>query len=211
MRFRNNIAGMFSRISPPADTIIYTDAATSTMIMAIILISLSKCQTSKRLFHCCGIRASGAMIQLFPDTSQIYGLELTALVLTVADPRIPLDNSRITRYVDNNNILRALIKADCCRVVISGLTRLFWDICAVWGITHRLERVGIDVNISDIPTRGDEFPFGTDLISDFQFGEQLLKMVSGGIKALTGGYFDPELLVGRLYRHVYARAGEGRT
>ena len=34
-------------------------------------------------------------------------------------------------------------------------------------------------------------------------------MVQEGIKAHTVGYFDPELLVGSFYTHVYAREGVG--
>ena len=116
----------------------------------------------------------------------------------MADRRIPLANSRIARYVGNSNTLSALIKADCFREAISVLSRLFWGICAARGITPWLERVGSNVNISDIPTRGDEFPFLTDLVSDLSFGEQLLEMAKEGIRDQTDGYFDPELLVGML-------------
>ena len=86
-----------------------------------------------------------------------------------------------------------MIKAACFRTVISVLTRLYWDICAVRGITPWLERVDSDVNISDIPTRGDEWPFKTDSVADLSLGGQLLEMVREGIRAQTDGYFGPEL------------------
>ena len=98
-----------------------------------------------------------------------------------------------------------MIEADGSRAVTSVLTRLFWAICAARFITPWLERVGSDVEIPGIPTRGGELPFEKDLVSGLSFGEQLIGMVREGIRAHTDGYFDPELLVGMLYAHVYAR------
>ena len=200
-----------SRHKAFSDVIIYTDAATSTMIMASIVIFRLDFLVSQRIAHCRGIRASADWVHLFSESSLIYGLELTALVLTVADPRIPLNNLCITCYVDNDNTLSALIKADCFRTVIAVSTRLFWAICSVRGMTPWLERVGSPVNISDIPARGAESPFETDSVSDLSFEKELLEMAKEGIKAQSGGYFDPELLVGRLYSHVYARTGGTRS
>ena len=77
------------------------------------------------------------------------------------------------------------------------------------GITPLLGRVDSNVNISDIPTRGANLPFETDQVPDLSFEEQLSVLAKEGIKAQTDGYFDPELLIGRLYSNVYARAGEG--
>ena len=146
----------------------------------------------------------------FSETSLIYGPELTALVLAIAGHRIHLNNSCITMYVDNNCALSALLKASCFRAVISVLTRLLWAICAARGITPRLGRVGSDVNISDIPTMGADLPSEEDQVSDLPTEEQLSVLAKGGVKAQTGGYFDPELLIGGLYSNVYARTGEGR-
>ena len=199
-----------SRHKPFPDFIIYSDAATSAMIMAIVALFRSDFIISHRIAHCCGIRASGAWARLFPETSLIYGLGHTALVLTVAGPRIPLNNIRITCYVDNNNTLAALIKADCFWDFTAVLTRIFRAICAARCITPWLERVGSDVNISGIPARGDELPFGAGSVADLSSGAQLLEMAMEGIRGQTDGYFGPELLVGMLYSHFYARTGEGR-
>ena len=149
-----------------------------------------------------GHRSHG--FRFFPDTSLIYGLELTALVLTATDPRIPLGNSRTKCYVGENNTIVALINSDFCREVIADLARLFLAICAARCIAPWLERVGGDVNISDIHTRGADLPFGTELVSDFPCGSQLLKMATCGIMAHAKGYFDPEVLVGifhPMFRH----------
>ena len=193
------------------DVIIYTAAAASTLIMDRIVIFRLDFLESKRIAHCRGIKASADWIHLFSESSLIYGLELTALVLTVADPRIPLNNLCITCYVDNNHTLSASIKADCFRTVIAVLTRLFWAICSARCITPWLGRVDSPVNISDIPTRGAELPFETDSVSGLSFEKELLEMAKEVIKAQSGGYFDPELLVGRLYSHVYARTGGTRS
>ena len=122
----------------------------------------------------------------FSETPLIYGLETVVLVLTAADSRIPIDNSCITFYVGNNCTLSAILKADCFRAAISVMTRLFWAVCAV-GIIPWIERVGIPVNISDIPTRGAELPFSTDMAPDLPYGKQLLILANGGIRAQTDG------------------------
>ena len=54
-----------SKRNPFPDFIIYTDAAASAMIMSIIVLFRSDFMISQRIAHCCGIRASGAWIQLF--------------------------------------------------------------------------------------------------------------------------------------------------
>ena len=53
------------RRKPFPDFTTYTDAATSTMIMAIVVLFRSDFMISQRIAHCCGVKASGAWIQLF--------------------------------------------------------------------------------------------------------------------------------------------------
>ena len=60
----------------------------------------------------------------------IYGLELLDIALTTADSSIDLENKSITYYIDNNNALSALVKADRNRMVIAILARLFWALVA---------------------------------------------------------------------------------
>ena len=66
------------------------------------------------------------------------------------------------------------------------------------------------VNISEIPARGAAFPSPTDFAADYSLGKQLLILAKEGVEDQTDGFFDPELLIGSLYPHVYARTGGGR-
>ena len=159
-----------ARHPPFPDVIIYTDAATGAMIMASIVISRPAFLTSQRISFCGGIRASGDWAVLFSETSLIYGIELTALVLTVMGPQIPSDNCCIAFYVDNSCALSAIAKVDCFRTAISVLARLFWAACAIRGITPWVELADSNVNISDIPTRGAALPFSSDTTEDFLSG-----------------------------------------
>ena len=108
--------------------------------------------------------ASDMRAELFPDNALVYGLELTALVPTVADPEIPLENSCIAFYVDINS-MGASVKADSFRTVISASTRIFRAICAVRCITPRLEMLGSGVNIADNHARWRYLPRQNDLVS----------------------------------------------
>ena len=141
-----------ARHPPFPDVIIYTAAATGTVIAESIAIPLSDFLLSPKIAFRGWIRATDDWAALFSETSSIYGLELTALVLTAADPRAPIDNFCITFYVGNNCTLSAILKAGCFRAAISGMARLFWAVCAVRGIASWVERVDSNVDISDIPT-----------------------------------------------------------
>ena len=59
---------------PFPGAIIYKDAATSTMIMDIVVIPRPDFSISPRIAHCFGAQESGAWLHLAPDTSLIYGL-----------------------------------------------------------------------------------------------------------------------------------------
>ena len=89
-------------------------------------------------------------IKLFLETNLIYGLELLDIVLTTADSSLGLDNKNITYYIDNNNAISDLVKADSKRIVISILARLFRALVARRGITPWFERAGSKKNIADL-------------------------------------------------------------
>ena len=122
-----------------------------------------------------------------------------ALVLTIADPDLPISDSCITCYVDNNNTLCALVRSDSKRPVIAAISRIFWVICAIRGIVPWLERVDSDLNVSDLPTRKVSLPLECESEGPLAFGGKLLEMVIEGLPRHFNGFFDPEELIGRLY------------
>ena len=198
---------IYPRRSTPQKVVI-TDASTETMIMAAIVFDKATFDVDRHALVCRGARAASVWEELFAVTNLIYGLELTAAVLATADPLIPLDGQCVTYYLDNNNSLSALVRADSQRDVISALSRIFWEVCAVSGITPWIERAPSDRNITDNPTRGVPVPFIIDDIADFSFEMELFRMVKPGLAEHRAGICDPAALVGRLYPpHQWAKNG----
>ena len=109
--------------------IIYTDAATSTLISAIIAIFPLDCTVSPVLEAWLEMIADQGWVGLFVKTNLIYGLEMLAIVQTAAGPALDLDGRCVTFYIDSNNAICALISGRSRTVVISVLVRTFWAIC----------------------------------------------------------------------------------
>ena len=181
------------------DIIIYTDAATETMIMAGLVFVRSSFLTEGTILAIRTLVADHRWVDIFIKTNLIYGLELLAVVEIVADKSIPLGDKSITFYVDNNNALIALTKADSKREVIMVLARLFWAIVARRRITPWSGRVDSDYNIADVPTRNGLLPFPASSAKIFQFEKQLSELVYQAMEDQHNGFFDPDLLVGSLF------------
>ena len=185
--------------SPFPDKIIYTDAATETMILASLVFDKLDFDATGHISEAYHEVATDEWLALFSETNLIYGLELLAAVQTAADPRIDLDNMNVTFYIDNNNALIALIKADSKRRIIQILVRLFWAIMARRNITPWFERAPSDFNITDRPTRLVELPYPIRTARIFPFQTNLLRMVSDALLLHDRGFFDPDEIVGRYY------------
>ena len=186
--------------------VIFTDAATTAMIMAIVIFRKTDFDADNSAMACQGVVSDPGWAEYFTDTSLIYGLELTALVLTTADPNLPLGGLCITYYIDNNCAKCALIRGGSRIAAIAVLARLFWAICAIRRITPWLERAPTGENIADLPTRTVELPYHIGSISDFPFEKQLLQMDRVGLaKKNLNGFSDHYELVGVLYPNIFGR------
>ena len=149
------------------DIVIFADAATTAMIMASVVFRKTDCDSDNSALACQGVVSGPGWAEYFKDTILIYGLELTALVLTTAGPNLPLEGLSTAYYIDNNCANRALIRGGSRISDIAVLARLFWAICAIRRITPWPERAPTDGNISDFPTRMVELPYHIGSISDF--------------------------------------------
>ena len=78
------------------DWIVYSDAVAITRIVECVVFRRCQYLRSGRIFTARHVRANRLWMDISSDTNLIYGLELVALFLTVADPDIPLSDSRIT-------------------------------------------------------------------------------------------------------------------
>ena len=179
--------------------IIFTDEATSTLIAAIIIFYPSSCAVVPVAEACRVMTAGQGMCDLFIETNLIYGLEMLANVQTAADPDLDLDGQCVTFYIDDNNAISALIKGGSGTVIISVLSRIFWEICGRSGIMPWLERAPSPVNIADIPARFGELPFRSKSTAKFSHRNELSRMVATAMGGHASGYLDPDVLIGRFY------------
>ena len=189
---------IYPRISTP-QRIIYTDAATSTLLAASITFYPSNCTVAPVVEACRVMAAGQEWCDLFIETNLIYGLEMLAIVQTAADPNLDLDGRCVTFYIDNNNAISALIKGDSDTVIISAISRIFWAICGRRGIAPWLERAPSPVNIADLPTRTTKLPSRSNSTAEFSYQEELFWMVAAALKDNASGYFGPDVLIGRFY------------
>ena len=188
------------------DWITYSDAATTTGIMACVVSRRNDSPHSPRIRIARWVKAHPDWLGIFDDAYLIYGLETLALALTIADPDLPIGNSLVACCVDNKNALCALVRSDSDTLIVSALSRIFWAVCVVRGIAHWLGRVDSDFNIPDLPTRGEELQINCDSACQFSIVGTLLQMAIEGFTSQLSGFFDPEELVGRIYTpHFHLR------
>ena len=142
-----------------ADLIIYTDAAAETIITAILVCDRDEFIRTGEILSVRTDVGSADWVGLFLETNSIYGLELVDIVLTTSDISLDLDNRSIAYYIDNNNAISALVKADTKQIVIAILAILFRALVAKRGIAPWFDRVGSWKNIADLTTRLVELPY----------------------------------------------------
>lgn len=105
----------------------------------------------------------------------------------------------ISFYIDNNNALSALIKADSDTVIISFLRMIVWAIFSKRGVTPRLGRVTADFNIADLPPRFPKLHFLCKSKKEFPYRKQHFRAATDGLAENASGFFGADLLVGRFY------------
>ena len=190
--------GVISHIPIP-DKIIYTDAATETMILASVVFDERDFDSAVFISEAYHEVDPDEWMARFSETNLIYGLELLAAVRTAADPRIDLDNKNVTFYIDSNNAKMALIKSDSKRRIIAILVRTFWAIMTRRNITPWFERVPSKLNITDRPTRLVKLPYSIRAARISPCQTNLLRMVSEALLLHDRGFFYPGEIVGRYY------------
>ena len=79
------------------------------------------------------------------------------------------------------------------------LVRIFWATCAIWGNVLWLERVGSDLNISDVPTRNGNLLMLCESEGPLTFENKLSEMATEGLPRRSIGFSDLGELVGRFF------------
>ena len=159
----------FNRSKP--DWVIYTDAAfeegKAGARLASILFRVPAKPSTLKAELVFSSQPSESEVKFFESTSTIFGLELSAIVLTIYRSRATLRNKAVVIYTDNNAALAALINGDSSSRAAYTLIATFWFIAATYNMSVWFERVETKRNIADLPTRNVALPFSSNEISEF--------------------------------------------
>ena len=160
------------------DVIIYTDAATSTRILAAVAIEPSTYSALGSFSALLSEVADPVWETIFCETTLIYGLELLAVVATIFALKDFLRGKNVTFYVDNPNTKDAMVKGFSLTKVINILIQIFWAFAQSSGARFWFEQVPSNRNIADLPTRLEKLPAKTEFSSSFPILDILRKWVT---------------------------------
>ena len=174
---RASIPRVVEVTSTRPEVIIYTDAATSTRIVAAIVLDVDIFLRIGEFQAVFEEISSEEWSNTFKDTTYIYGLEMLAIIAVVYILGEYLKNKNIVFYVDNSNSKDALVKGFSPTPVINRMTQLFWARMQKLGARAWIEYIPSGKNICDLPTRKEELPLKTQVRRDFGNLEHLRGML----------------------------------
>ena len=149
------------------DVVIYTDAATSTLVIAAIVIEPDVFKTESMFSATFTETADPDWVTIFQGTTLIYGLELLAVIATIFVLRDFLRGKNVTFYVDNSNTKDALVKGFSPTPVINTLIQIFWAFAQCSGALFWFEQIPSGRNIADLPTREVSLPLDSKIQPSF--------------------------------------------
>ena len=97
-------------------------------------------------------------MDFFRRSSQIYGLELFAILDAVFQLKDVLGGKSITIFCDNEAAAHALVKGDSSSPPAAAMIALFWLFCERHSIAVWIERAPSGDNLADLPTRDRKLP-----------------------------------------------------
>ena len=159
------------------EVLIYTDAATSTRIVAAVVLDVNEFLNLGEFQAVFKEISSTSWESTFKDTTYIYGLEMLAVIATIYLLGEFLRNKNVVIYVDNTNTKDALVKGFSPTRVINRMIQIFWASIQRNGIWVWIEHVGSTKNISDLPTRGVELPLKSQVEREFGILEKLREII----------------------------------
>ena len=180
-----------------ADSIVYTDAATKTSIIAFVELDPVDFRTSRTLKRVAATRVPPKWISLFDSTSLIYGLETAAVLAFFMDPDVASSGPNITIYIDNNNTLEALIQNVAKPPVITAMVQLIWHRIRTNGLNVWFERVPSKRNIADIPTKLGKMIFETRAEQKIDHLNEVYRLVIQATDCVKKGLAVPSLFLSK--------------
>ena len=173
--------------SDKADLVIFTDAATSTSIIAAVTISTKQFKIDESLEEILEIETGKHWVTLFDHTSLIYGLEMLALLAKLWQDNKELRGKCVTFHLDNENALKAIIKNNSKVTIITAMTQLIWHRITQLEIIPWFEWVPSNRNISDLPTRRTPVPFKAKKTGKFIRLREVYRVIKAAIAAIEAG------------------------
>ena len=138
--------------------VIYTDAATSTKVLAALLLKVEDFDFDPCFEELRVETSEEEWETTFRDTTYIYGLEMIAIVATVLVLGEKLRGKNVTFYIDNSNCRDALVRGQTDTKVIDNLVKLFWAHVQRLEIYCWFEVIPSGLNPADAPTRDASLP-----------------------------------------------------
>ena len=169
------------------DIIMFTDAATSTRIIAAVTIVRDDFITNESVKEVLTLTTGKHWGRLFDSTNLIYGLEMLALLTKLYQSNEDLIDKNITFHIDNRNAFDALVKNSAKPTVITAMTHLIWHRLNTLRITPWFEWVPGTKNIADLPTRKVTIPFKITTQGEFKFGREIHLLVKNATEAMETG------------------------
>ena len=169
------------------DLVIYTDAATTTQIIAAVLIDPRSFRTTKTTSAVISSKVGPHWRTLFASTCEIYGLEMLAILAILFDPLSDLTGLNIIFFADNNNSLEALVSNAPGPRVIAAMTQLIWYKIADLNAAVWFERVPSNKNIADLPTKLKPMPFPSAHITNFKCLKRAYDLIVAALADMEAG------------------------
>ena len=144
---------------PLPGVLIYTDASTSSAILAAVAMDPSSFLSESLFPVTLSEQVDPERFGILPDTAPICGAELLAIV----DAIFVLCDFPMCRivvfYIDNPNTKGAFVKGFSPTPAINRIVRIFWAFAQIPCARRWFGQVPTGRNISDLPTSGGPFPY----------------------------------------------------
>ena len=138
--------------------VIYTDAATSTAMLAAVIVDVASFGGDPIFESVIAEEADKVWFGIFSETNLIYGLEMLAVIATMFVLRKFHSGRNVVFYVDNLNTKDSLVRGYSDSPAIDRLIKIFRAFVQSSGACVWIEHVPGTRNVAGLPTRGAQLP-----------------------------------------------------
>ena len=145
--------------TPRPDVVIYTDVATSTRIVAALVIDANSLSNTRNFDILWAETSDPTRGETFASAALIYGLEILAILAKLVASAAFLWGGDVTFYIDNSNCANALVSVCTKTTAVGRMVKLFWPQIQKIGISAWFELASSDLNTVDATTRWESAAF----------------------------------------------------